>query len=77
MTFNSFLFGFIDDMYLIVRPYANPLDESQEWRVIDVQAQIRLGKADFDLNQQRVHNLLTCLNTAYENSEQEPRPCSQ
>jgi len=49
VTFNSFLFGFIDDMYLIVKPYM-PSGTVERWRYIELQAQIRMGRADFDLN---------------------------
>ena len=76
VTFNSAIFGFLDDMYIITNEYI-PEGITSPWRKLSIMCQLRMGKYDFDLNYDRVKNFLDCLNDTFENADQGPDPCSQ
>ena len=67
VTFNSALFGFLDDMYIISEPYE--LD-NKAVRKLSIQSQLRIGSNDFDQNYEHVNEFLDCLNDTFENSNQ-------
>lgn len=78
VTLNSALFGFLEDMYIISEPYELVTStESKTVRKLSVQSQIRIGSNDFDQNYEHVNEFLDCLNDTFENSNQQPAPCSQ
>lgn len=67
ITFNSALFGFIDDMYMATFVY-DPTGALFPQRVLKIQSQLRTGNRDLDVNYDRVHSMLNCLNDTFENS---------
>ena len=78
VTFDSALFGFIDDMYMITEPYTLVTStETKEARLLSIQSQLRIGSYDFDQNYEHVHKIMDCLNKTFQNASQQPAPCSQ
>ena len=64
ITVNSFLFGFIDDMYLNVVTYTDEAkDPDSDWYRMELraQSQLRLGSGDFEANYRHVKDMLDCL----------------
>ena len=47
VTFNSAIFGFIDDMYIMSLPY---FADGKNQRKLEMQSQLRMGSYDFDQN---------------------------
>ena len=76
VTFNSALFGFIDDMYMATYVY-DPVGALLSQRKLKIQSQLRTGESDLNINYQRVQNMLNCLNDTFENASTTPAPCSQ
>ena len=77
VTVNSMFFGFIDDLYIIVKPYPFPIATTSDRLVLNLQSQLRMGGSDFMQNYDHIELLLTCLNKKYDNSFESPRPCSK
>ena len=49
ITFNSAIFGFIDDMFIITEKYIDTTKAYDE-RQMKIQSQLRIGSWDFDQN---------------------------
>ena len=47
VTFNSAIFGFIDDLYMMTMEYIPDISKSPQ-RKIEIQSQLRMGSYDFD-----------------------------
>ena len=77
VSFNSGVFGFIDDMYMQTEIFVPEGHTSKNWRSLSIQSQLRTGKTDLGINYDRVKSMLDCLNDTFMNSSQEPLPCSQ
>ena len=75
ITFNSAIFGFIDDLFMVSEVYTDGGTILPE-RVISIQSQLRMGSYDFDQNYDHVKKMLDCLNQTFENSSTKPAPCS-
>lgn len=75
VSFNSALFGFIDDMYMVTQEYL-PSGAKIQQRQLKIQSQLRTGNRDLDVNYSRVKGMLDCLNQTFENSSTTPAPCS-
>ena len=73
VTVNSFFFGFIDDLYMVVENYKVDLPQIAK---LSLQSQLRMGSSDFMQNYDHIKIMLDCLNKAYDNSSQTPAPCS-
>ena len=77
VSFNSGVFGFIDDMYMQTEIFVPEGHSSKNWRSLSIQSQLRTGKSDLGINYDRVKSMLDCLNDTFMNSSQAPLPCSQ
>ena len=75
VTFNSAIFGFIDDLYIMTYLYEPTVDLSM--RKISIMSQLRMGSYDFDQNYDHVNQVLDCLNDTFMNYGTQPAPCSQ
>lgn len=77
VTFNSAIFGFIDDMFIITEVYQPSDPTALESRNLKIQSQLRIGRYDFDQNYEHVKLMLDCLNDTFMNATEKPAPCSQ
>ena len=79
ITFNSAIFGFIDDMYMQTEPLAGAAlaqgEESSD-REVKMQSQLRIGSYDFDQNYDHVQQMVKCLDDAFDDTSRKPLPCS-
>ena len=75
VTFNSAIFGFIDDMYMVSEVYNDGSVRTPN-RVLSLQSQLRMGSYDFDQNYDHVKKMLDCLNDTFMNANTTPAPCS-
>lgn len=75
ITFNSAIFGFIDDMFMKTSVYDDGSGKTGK-RVVSTQSQLRMGSYDFDQNYDHVKKMLDCLNETFMNSGTTPAPCS-
>ena len=73
VTVNSFIFGFIDDMYMTVTPFYYNKEVMLELKIM---SQLRDGEGDFLQNYYHIKSILNCLNKEYDNYDMIPRPCS-
>lgn len=48
VTFNSAIFGFIDDLYIMTSEYIPDLSNPKKERKLEIQSQLRMGSYDFD-----------------------------
>ena len=73
ITLNSFIFGFIDDMYLSYRYVDGDVI------YLTAQSQLRMGSDDFNKNYDHVKTFLDCLDEKYPPNQENnfPLPCSQ
>jgi len=66
LTFNSAIFGFINDMYITT--YSGSLEPNQS-TVINLQGQMRIGNHDYGQNMDHIKHFMKCLNNEKNLSE--------
>ena len=54
VSFNSGVFGFIDDMYMQTEIYNPSGTKSKLWRKLSIQSQLRTGQSGLGINYDRV-----------------------
>lgn len=75
VTFNSAIFGFIDDMFMVTEPFTQSGAKTPS-RKLSIQSQLRMGSYDFDQNYDHSKKMLDCLNDTFGNAAATPDPCS-
>lgn len=73
LSWQTHVFGFIDDMYLGTE---NDPDNADN-RIVSVQSQLRVGKADMTYNEYYVKAIITCLEEKFGTDASEKMPCTQ
>ena len=76
VTFNSAIFGFIDDMFMISNEYLASGATIPISRKLSLQSQLRMGSYDFDQNYDHTKKMIDCLNDTFMNASATPAPCS-
>ena len=77
ISFNSAIFGFIDDLFMKTELYSGTSPLPNQNRLITLQSQLRMGSYDFEQNYFHVKTILDCLNQTFNNASTTPAPCSE
>ena len=73
LSWQTHVFGFLDDMFIGTR--ADPDNEMN--RILSIQSQLRIGKADMTFNEYYVKEIVACLEGKFGRNASDKKPCTQ